>query len=204
MSGGRRLRRSLLIALGVFTANSALLLTVGRRFPLETDIALAILTVAGIGFTLYVGELAIVDLLLWLATPILREAQEPLECQQVGEILVVKLSDNIVSVWHCQMVSRQLLRFVDEHHCNFILDFSGVGRLSRNFREVLMRLTTAARREGEKQGRPYHPVALPPGEIFPLFADRRSALDAMLQHDGHGWVVLCSVPVGIRAVSDTA
>ena len=47
-STGRRLGRSLLVALCVFIANSTLLFTVGRRFPLETDIALAILTVAGI------------------------------------------------------------------------------------------------------------------------------------------------------------
>jgi hypothetical protein len=202
MKNGRRLRRSVLVALCVLIANSALLFTVGRRFPLETDIALAVLAAAGIGVALYVGELTIIDFLLWITTPILREAQEPMDCEQVGEMLVVKLGDNIASVWHCQMVSRQLSRLIDEQHCNFILDFSGIGRLSTNFRDVIVRLTAAARREAEKQGRPYRPVAPSPGMAFPVFDDRQTALAEMGRHDGYGWVVLCSVPVGIRAVSN--
>jgi hypothetical protein len=34
-----------------------------------------------------------------------------------------------------------------------------------------------------------------------VFEDRQRALDAMAKHDGHGWVVLCGVPFGLRAVS---
>ena len=186
----------------VLTINCALLFTVGRRFPLETVIVLAIFGVAAIGVALYVGELVIVDFILWITTPIMHEILAPLEYEQVGEMTIAKLSDDIVSVWQCQAFERQLKRLIDEHHCDLILDFSGIGRLSSNFRGVLIRLTTAARREAEKLGSPYRPVAVPPDELFRVFADRKSAVEEMGRHDGHGWVVLCSVPVGIRAVSD--
>jgi hypothetical protein len=60
----------------------------------------------------------------------------------------------------------------------------------------------AARREAGKLGKPYRPVALPHGPVFRVFDDRECAVEEMSKHDGHGWVVLCSVPDGIRAVSD--
>jgi hypothetical protein len=91
---------------------------------------------------------------------------------------------------------------IDEHHCNFVLDFLYAEKISISFRGVMVHLMKAARREAGELGKPYRPVALPHGAVFRVFNDRERAVEEMSKHDGHGWVVLCSVPVGIRAVSD--
>ena len=66
----------------------------------------------------------------------------------------------------------------------------------------MVRIMKAACREAEKLGKPNQPMDLPPGEVFCVFDDRQRAVEEMSRHGGHGWVVLCSVPVGIRAVSE--
>ncbi len=154
---------------------------------------------------LYIGELVVlgwlVDVLDWIASSGIRARYAPLEFDQVGEVLIVKLGDHIVSDEHCQAVQRQFDRFVGEHYCDFILDFSAVGRLA-GFRGVMTHLAAAARSEAERLGKPFRPVPVPPGEIFRMFDDAAHALEEMGRHDGHGWVVLCCVPPGIRAASD--
>ena len=134
--------------------------------------------------------------------PKIRATPIPLEYEQIGEIIVVTLRDNIITLGQCQTVQKQLGRLVDEHHCDFVLDFLYAEKISKSFRGVMVRFVKAARREAEKLGKPYRPVALPRGAVFKVFADRRRAIEEMSKHDGHGWVVLCCVPVGIRAVSD--
>jgi hypothetical protein len=195
-----------LFALLLLAAAAIALYTAGGSFPLETLLAAAIVAACVIAVFLYVGELVvvgwIVDFFSWLTTPILHVKQTPLVCQQVGEMVVVKLSDNIVTARQCQTVQKQLNRLVDEHHCDFVLDFACVGKVSIRFRGVMVQLARGARREAGKLGKPYRPVALPPGDVFRVFADRESAVAEMGKHEGHGWVVLCSVPAGIRAVPE--
>lgn len=70
------------------------------------------------------------------------------------------------------------------------------------FREVMVRLATAARKEASQLGLPYRPLAVPFGDTFRVFANREIALRSMGSHDGHGWVVLCGVTPGIRAVPE--
>ena len=53
---------------------------------------------------------------------------------------------------------------------------------------------------GGEAGKPDGPIDVPPGEIFQVFDDKRLAVERNVPAGGHGWVVLCSVPVGIRAV----
>ena len=206
LPSGRRPWLLALVALILLAILAVAVLEVGKRYPLGTLIIGSICVLSAIAVALYVGQLVvigwIVDLLDWIASPRIRAGYEPLEFEQVGEMLIVKLGDHIVTVEHCQAVQRQLDRFVDEHYCDFILDFSGVGRLSRSFRGVLMHLAAAARGEAERRGKPFRPVAVPPGEIFRMFDDRARAIEEMGRHDGHGWVVLCGVPPGIRAASD--
>jgi hypothetical protein len=183
-----------------------MLLGFGKSYPLETLIVSAIVAFALLGVALFVGELVIIgwimDFFLWLTMLGLPVKGAPLEYEQVGEMVVVKLSDNIVSARQCRSVEKQLNRLVDDRHCDFILDFSGIGKLSSRFRRVMTRLSRAARRESARLGRPHRAVELAPGELFRVFDDRQSAVEEMARHDGHGWVVLCSVPAGIRAVSD--
>jgi hypothetical protein len=202
---GRRPWQFSLFALFVATTFCAVLLSVGKTYPLETLIVLAIIAFALLGVALFVGELVIIgwimDLFSWMSMLGLHAKEAPLEYQQVGEMIVVKLSDNIVSVRQCRSVQKQLQRLVDERHCDFILDFSCIGKISSRFHGVMTGLSRAARREAGRQARPYRPVALPPGELFRIFDDRQSAVEEMAGHDGHGWVVLCCVPAGIRAVS---
>ena len=126
----------------------------------------------------------------------------PLEHEQVGEIIVVKLRNNIATDRQCLSVQKQLKCLIDEHHCNFVLDFLYAEKTSKSFRGVMVHLMKAARREAGELGKPYRPVALPHGAVFRVFNDRERAVEEMSKHEGHGWVVLCSVPVGIRAVSD--
>lgn len=204
-SGGRPWQFSL-FGLFVLTTICAVWLSVGQRFPLEALILSAIVVVSATCVVLYIGELVvvgwIVDFLSWVTAPIRHVKQSPLAYEQFGAITVVKLSDNIVTAVQCHTVDKQLKRLLDKHQCDFILDFSSVGKVSVHFREVMIRLTKAARREAEKLGKAYRPFALPPGDIFRVFADRATALEEMGNHDGHGWVVLCSVPVGVRAVPE--
>ena len=185
-----------------------LLLDVARRFPIQTLVLAIVFAISGISVFLYIGELVVigwvVDFLSEIGMPAIQAKSVPLECEQVGEILVVMLPDNIATIHQCQSVEKQLNRLIDEHHCDFVLDFSQVRNISRRFRAVMVRLMKRARREAAKLGKPYRPVALSRGEVFRVFVDRQRAVEAMSQHDGHGWVVLCSVPVGIRAVSGIA
>jgi hypothetical protein len=213
MKSFRHLRRSLRTHLGIWVfflfvlaTICAVLISVSSSFPLETLIIAAVLTLAGIGVILYFWELVIlgwvVDFLSEIGGPRIHARPVPLECEQVGEIIVVKLRDNIATVWQCQSVQKQLKRLIDEHHCDFVLDFFHSGNISTSFRAVMVHIMKAARREAERLGRPYRPVALPRGEVFRVFDDRQRAVKEMSKHDGHGWVVLCSVPAGIRAVSE--
>jgi hypothetical protein len=189
----------------VLAAIGAALLGVSRRFPLETLIIAAILAIAGIGIILYVWELAVVgwvvDFLSEIGMPKIRARAVPLECEQVGEIIVVNLRDNIATPGQCQAVQRQLKHLISEHYCDFVLDFRRAGNISTGFRGVMLQFMKAARSEAERLGKPVQPVALPRGEVFRVFDDRERAIEEMSRHDGHGWVVLCCVPVGIRAVS---
>jgi hypothetical protein len=185
---------------------SAVLLSVFKSFPLETLIVVAVLAVCVIAIVLYIGELVIVcwvvDFLSEIGMPKIQARSVPLEYEQVGEIIVVKLRNNIASVRQCLSVQKQLKCLIDEHHCNFVLDFLYAEKISISFRGVMVHLMKAARREAGELGKPYRPVALPHGAVFRVFNDRERAVEEMSKHDGHGWVVLCSVPVGIRAVSD--
>jgi hypothetical protein len=190
----------------VLTTIAAMLFRVGREFPLQTLILVSILAMSAIFIALYVAELVLlhwmVDLFDWITLPRRHAKNDPLEYDQVGEIIIVKLGSHIVTLKQCHAVQKQLKHLIDEHHCDFILDFSGIARLSRSFRGVMVRLRTAARREAERLGKSYQPILSPPGELFCVFDDRESAVEEMESRDGHGWVVLCGVPPGIRAVSD--
>ncbi|MGA2258228.1 MAG: hypothetical protein ABSG53_26480 [Thermoguttaceae bacterium] len=213
---GRRGRRSSsvgrqwqfsLMSLFVLTTICAVLLgifRVFRIFPLETLIMVTMIVIAGISIVLFIGELFIigwvVDFLSAIGMPKFQPRAIPLDYEQVGEIIVVTLRDNIATAGQCQAVQNQLKRLIDEHHCDFVLDFFYAGRISRSFRRVMVHLMKAARREAERLGKPDRPVALLYGEAFSVFDDRRHAVEEMSRHGGHGWVVLCSVPVGIRAV----
>jgi hypothetical protein len=198
-----------LLVLFLFTLTiSVALLGVSRRFPLETLIVAAVFAVSGLAVVLYMGELVVigwvVDFLSEIGMPKIHATPVPLEYEQVGEFIVVTLRDNIAGVFQCQSVQKQLKHLIDEHHCDFVLDFMYAGRISKSFREVMVHVAKAARKEAEKLGKPYRPVTLPRGPAFRVFDDRKRAIEEMSQHDGHGWVVLCAVPVGIRAVSDLA
>lgn len=185
---------------------AAVLLRVFRSHPLETLIVVGIFGISGLGIVLYIWELVIlgwiVDFLSEIGMPKIQAVSVPLEYEQVGEVVVVKLRDNIATVLECQSVQKQLKGLVDEHHCDFILDFLHAGKVSRHFREVMVHVMKAARKEAAKLGKPYQPVALPHGAVLKVFDDREHAVEEMSKHDGHGWVVLCSVPAGIRAVSE--
>ena len=185
---------------------SAVLHNVFKNYPLETFIFVVVLAVCGISIALYIGELVIVcwvvDFLSEIGMPKITAKSVPLEYEQFGEIIVVKLRNNVASVRQCLLVQKQLKCLIDEHHCNFVLDFLHAEKTSKSFRGVMVNLMKAARREAGKLGKPYYPLALPHGAVFRVFNDRKRAVEEMSKHDGHGWVVLCSVPVGIRAVSD--
>jgi hypothetical protein len=201
--------RSLFLAIFLLAATCAALLgvaTVGRIYPLETLIVSVIILFALLGVALYVGELVVIgwvmDLLLWLSMLGLHAKEKPLDYEQVGEMIVVKLSDNIVSVRQCRSVEKQLQRLTAEGYCDFILDFSGIGKISLRFRRVMLRLSRMARRQAARLGKPYRRLPLPRGDAFLVFDDSRSAVEEMGGHEGHGWVVLSAVPAGLRAVSE--
>ncbi len=199
----RGLWRGSLLLLAVLTI-CVLALGSFKHFFLETIIIAAVFAFAAISIVLYIGELVvigwIVDVLSQIGVPNIKTRPLPLVWEQVGDIIVVTLRDNIATTEQCLTVQRQLKCLIDEHHCNFVLDFSDAGNISRRFRWVMMYVTKAARAEAGKLGKPHRPVALPYGEAFKVFDNRQRAIEAMSEHDGHGWVVLCSVPVGIRAV----
>ena len=168
------------MSLFVLTTVCAVLLSVysvSRRFPMEALIMATVLAITAIGVALYIGELVvigwIVDFLADLGMPKFHAKPSPLEYERVGEIIVVTLRDNIATVGQCQSVEKQLKRLIDEQHCNFVLDFLYVGRVSKNFREVMLRLLKAASSAAEKLGKPDWPVALPRGAVFRVFDDRR-------------------------------
>lgn len=198
---------SLLLMLAAICAVLLGVLSVFRRFPLETLIFATVIAIAVMGVVLYIWGLVIigwvVDFLSDIGMPKFLARPVPLQYEQVGEIVVVTLRDNIATAGHCLSVEKQLKRLVDEQHCDFVLDFLYAGNVSTSFRGVMLRLMKAARREAEKLGKPYFPLALPQGELFRVFDDGQRAIEEMSKHAGHGWVVLCSVPVGIRAVSET-
>ena len=201
-SGGRLWQFPVLVLL-VLTI-LAVFLTVLKRFPLETVIIGSVFAIAAIGVVLYIWELVligwVVDFLSAIGMPKIKARPIPLVYEQAGEIIVVTLRDNIATIQQCQSVQKQLKRLIDEHHCDFVFDFSDAGRISRSFRAVMLHVMKAARREAWKLGKSYQPVALSYGEVFRVFDDREHAIEEMSKHYGHGWVVLCSVPVGIRAV----
>ncbi len=197
--------RNLLVVLFLL-ALAAVLVGVSRRFPLQALIMGTIIAIAVAGVFLYIGELYligwVVDFLADLGMPKFHAKAAPLDCELVGEIIVVTLRDNIATVAQCQAVAKQLKHLIDDHHCDFVLDFLYAGRISMGFREVMLNLMKAVRKEAEKLGRSSQSYALPPGNALRVFDDRQSALEEMSGSGGHGWVVLCSVPVGVRAVSE--
>jgi hypothetical protein len=192
-----------LLYLAVLAAVLALLkaLTV---YPIETAIIVGILCISGLGVILYVWELVVIgwvmDFLMRIGVPRPSIISTPLEYEKVGGIIVVPLH-NVASVLDCQSVERQLRQLIDEGHCDFVFDFLPAGKISRHFREVMLHVMKAAHAEAAKGGKPCRPPALSEGEVFRVFADRRQALEEMARHEGHGWVVVCSVPFGLRAVS---
>jgi len=179
---------------------------VSRHFPMESLIFGTVIAIAGAGIILYIGELYVigwvVDFLSAIGMPKIHAKPIPLDYEVVAEIVVVTLRDNIATAGHCQAVQKQLKHLVADHHCNFVLDFLSAGNVSMSFRPVMVQLLKAARREAGKLGKPYRPLLLPQGDVFKVFDDKQQAVEAMSRHGGHGWVVLCSVPVGIRAVSE--
>lgn len=191
---------TVLILLILVATFGPLLFGVVRRFPLETLIIVGIVAVSASGVVLYIGELVVigwaVDFLSEIGMPKLHTPPVPLEYQQIGEIVVVALHD-IGTVFQCQAVQKQLKHLMDEQHCDLVLDFQYAGRISHSFREVLLYLAKAARNEAAMLGKP--PVAH--RAVFRVFDEKIQAVEEMSKHEGHGWVVLCSVPVGIRAVA---
>jgi hypothetical protein len=196
-----------LAALFVLTTVCAVALKAAIALPFEGLIIAGIVALCLLAVTMYVGVLVVIgwaiDIPIWLAERAMPPAYVPLEIEHVGEITVVTLSDNIASARECRSVRQQLDRLIAEHHCDLLIDFSSIKKLNSGFREVLIIVTKAARKEAEKQGLPYREFELPAGEIFPIYENRERALAEMTRHKGRGRVVLCAVPVSIRAVSGT-
>jgi hypothetical protein len=211
LPSGKRPWQFLLMLLLLFMLTAticAVLPRVARRFPFETFVFVVVLSIGGISIVLYIGQLVIVgwvvdlvDFLSEIGMPKIKARPVPLECEHVGEIIVVKLRDNIASIQQCQSVQKQLTCLIDEHHCDFVLDFSCAGRISRSFRGAMVHLMKAAHKEAGELSKPYCPLALAHEAVFKVFDDRAHAVEEMSKHEGHGWVVLCSVPLGIRAFS---
>ncbi len=195
-----------LLSLFVLMTVCTVVLKFYKGFPLQTLIVLGIVAGSLLAVMLYVSELVVLGWLLdfptWLAERALPAAHVPLEFERTGEITVVKLSENIASARECRSVQEQLDRLIAEGQCDLVVDFGGVKKLASGFREVLVHVTGSARRAAEKRGQSCRGPDLPPGETFHVFAGREEAIAEMARYEGHGWVVLCAVPVGIRAVSD--
>ncbi len=203
----------ILLLVLLLLAICAVLPSLSRRFPLDTFIYESLLAFCGVAILLYVGHLVVLGWLVDLLTkteeflaevgvPKIKARSAPLDCEQAGEIIVVKLRDNIVTIRQCQTVERQLKHLIAEQHCDFVLDFSSAQMISTSFRTAMVHVAKAARRQAARLGKPYRPVASSRGAEFRVFDDRQRALAEMSEHDGHGWVVLSSVPVGTRAVFD--
>ena len=187
----------------------AALYHVAGAYPLATLIFATVIAIAVVGVVLYIWELTIigwiVDFLSQIGIPKGQAKAVPLEREQVGEITVVNLRNNIATVTDCQVVEEQLKRLIDdEHQCDFVFDFLQAGNVARSFRTVMINTMKAAQKEAERLGKRRRPVVLSHGETFRVFDDRQHAIEEMSKHDGHGWVAVCSVPVGIRAVSEAA
>ncbi len=120
------------------------------------------------------------------------------EWKQVGEIIVVKLPSEILTAEQRSSVEEQFQRLIGGHHCDFIVDFANVSRISAWFIGAIIVFEKQAQAEAEKRGKYCCPSARPIGEGFNVFNDRETALQEMARHDEHGWVVLCSVPAHIR------
>ena len=132
----------------------AVLPHVFRRFPIETLIVATILVVSGLSVVVYMGELVVIgwimDFLSEVYMPRGQARPAPLEYERVGEIIVVKLRDNIITLQQCQSVQKQLKRLIDEHHCDFVLDFLHAEKISKRFRGVMVQVMKAAHREAGK------------------------------------------------------
>jgi anti-anti-sigma regulatory factor len=122
--------------------------------------------------------------------------QTAVELEQIGEIVVIKLPSEILTVEQCRLMLEQFQRLIADHHCDFILDFANVRYMSSAFLGPMLRLTKWA--EARSLGRQYRPLLKPLGGVFTAFDDRDTALKEMARHDEHGWAVLCSVPPHIR------
>ena len=151
-SGGRPWQFSIWSLLVLTTMTRLLsLLSVSRAYPLQALIMAAAIAIAVVGVILYIGELFligwVVDFLADLGMPKFQAKSAPLDCELIGEIIVVTLRDNIATAAQCQSVAKQLNHLIGDHHCDFILDFSYAGRISMNFREVMLNLLKAARKE---------------------------------------------------------
>jgi hypothetical protein len=202
-------RRSWLLPFWLLLLSIAIcwvLLSVFRRFPMETLIFGTVIVIAVSGVLLYIGELFVlgwvVDFLSDFGMPKSKARLVPLDWECVGDVIVVTLRDNIATAAQCRTVEKQLKCLLDEHHCDFILDFYFAARVSKSFREVMLNLMKAARKEAENAGKPDRSMTLPDGATFRVFDDKQEAVEEMSRQGGHGWVVLCSVPTGIRAVAD--
>ena len=121
-----------------------------------------------------------------------------LNAEQVGEIIVVKLPNEILTAEQRHSVQEQFQRLIDDHRCDFILDFANVSRISAWFIGAIIGLEKQAHAEAKSLGKYCCPFVRPIGEGFNVFDDRDTALKEMARHDEHGWVVLCSVPPHIR------
>ena len=189
-SARQRLQFSI-FALVAMIAISAVLLKFATNFPFQAFLAAVVFAIAAVAIVLYVGELVIlgwiVDLVLLIVAPKLQADQAPLEYEQRGEVLIVKLSDNIVTVGQCLSMQRQLNRLIEEHHYDFILDFVRVRNISRRFRGIMVRFMKAARKEAESLGRPFRPIDLPRGEVFRVF-DNRELRDGRNAQARRAWM----------------
>ena len=143
---------SFLFVLTTICAVLLSLINVSKRFPLETLIFAAVIALAVIGVVLYIWGLVIigwiVDFLSELGMPKFQARPVSVQWEQAGEIIVVKLRDNVATLRHCLSVERQLKHLIGEHHCDFVLDFSQAGNISKSFRGVMVHLMKAAQRGG--------------------------------------------------------
>ena len=175
-----------------------------KRRPLDSLLVAAILIGSAIAVILYIGELVvlgwIVDFIDRIGMPKPR-GPVPLEFEQFGQTTVVAVPEIVATVRDCRSMQEQLKGLIDAHHCDFVFDFSRAEKLSRHFRQVLLYAAKAARKEAWNLGIPARPLPLPVGAKFKVFEDRQQAMETMAKHDGHGWVVLCGVPFGLRALS---
>ena len=175
-----------------------------KHFRLETIIIAAVFAFAGISIFLYIGELVVigwvVDVLSQIGVPKIKARPLPLVWEQVGDIVVVTLRDNIATAEQCLTVQRQLKCLIDEHHCNFVLDFSDAGNISRRFRWVMIHVTKAARTRRPGSANPIDPWRSLTGRSSKSLTTGSVPLRRCPSTTDMDGSSLCSVPVGIRAV----